>query len=168
MKKFLLSAFIVISFAIYSLSQRRSSDASNVIASPPSAQVPSETTNPSPVSAPAATPNPAPTPTPAPTPAPAPKGQYNDGSYTGSVADAYYGNIQVRAIITNGKIADVVFLQYPNDRSTSREINGQAMPYLKEEALAVQSANVDIVSGATDSSLAFRQSLASALNQARQ
>ncbi len=29
--------------------------------------------------------------------------QYKDGSYTGSVADAYYGYIQVRAIISGGK-----------------------------------------------------------------
>jgi uncharacterized protein with FMN-binding domain len=41
------------------------------------------------------------------------------------------------------------------------------MPYLKQEAIAAQSANVNIISGATDSSYAFRQSLASALAQAK-
>src|SRR5581483_2062800 len=74
-----------------------------------------------PTPAPAPAPNPAPTPTP--TPAPKPKGQYADGSYTGSVADAYYGYIQVKAVISGGKITDVQFLQYPNDRSTSIMIN---------------------------------------------
>jgi uncharacterized protein with FMN-binding domain len=93
-------------------------------------------------------------------------GNYKDGAYTGVVADAYYGNIQVQAVIQNGKITDVNFLQYPNDRRTSIEINTQAMPILRSEAIQVQSANVDIVSGATDSSIAFRQSLSSALNQA--
>ncbi|GCE16015.1 hypothetical protein [Tengunoibacter tsumagoiensis] len=39
--------------------------------------------------------------------------QYKDGSYTGSVADAHWGNLQVKAIIKNGKITDVQFLQYP-------------------------------------------------------
>lgn len=100
-------------------------------------------------------------------PATKPKGQYKDGSYVGNAADAYYGNIQVKVIISGGKITDVVFLQYPNDRNTSREINSQAMPYLRAEAIQAQSANVQIVSGASDSSMAFRESLASALSQAK-
>ena len=95
------------------------------------------------------------------------KNLYADGTYTGNAADAYYGNIQVQAVIQNGRIVDVQFLQYPGDRSTSRYINSMAMPALKSEAISAQSANVDIVSGATDSSQAFRQSLGSALTQAR-
>ncbi len=95
-----------------------------------------------------------------------PKGKFADGTYTGSPADAFYGTIQVQATVRNGLLADVQFLQYPNDRDTSRQINGQAMPYLKSEAIQAQSAQVDIVSGATDSSLAFQESLASALQQA--
>ncbi len=104
---------------------------------------------------------------PQPTPAPVQTGQYRDGTYTGDPADAYYGIIQVAAVVSGGKIVDVQFLQYPNDRQTSIEVNTQAMPYLKAEAIQAQNANVDIVSGATDSSYAFRQSLASALNRAR-
>lgn len=96
-----------------------------------------------------------------------PSSQYKDGQYTGDSADAYYGNIQVRVTISGGKITDVVFLDYPQDRNTSIEINSQAMPYLKQEAIAAQSANVDIVSGATDSSRAFIQSLQSALTKAK-
>ncbi len=125
-----------------------------------------------PVPIPTPTPIPVPTPTPIPAPvavsAPAPvvKNMYNDGNYTGSIADAYYGNIQVQATIQNGKIVDVQFLQYPSDRSRSVSINTRAMPILKSEAISSQSANVDIVSGATDSSQAFVQSLSSALAQA--
>lgn len=96
-----------------------------------------------------------------------PKGLYADGSYTGSVADAYYGLVQVRATISGGKLTDVQFLQYPNDRSTSREINSQAMPLLKQEAIAAQSARVDGVSGATDTSAAFVESLGVALGKAK-
>ena len=95
------------------------------------------------------------------------RGQYKDGTYTGSVEDAFYGNIQVQVTISNGKISDVQFLQYPNDRSTSIMINSQAMPLLKQEAITAQSASVDIVSGATDSSQAFIQSLTNALSQAK-
>ncbi len=94
------------------------------------------------------------------------QGRYKDGTYTGSVADAYYGPMQVAVVIQGGKITDVQFLQYPSDRSTSIAINSQAMPYLKAEAIQAQSAQVDIVSGATQSSQAFVQSLSSALSQA--
>lgn len=94
------------------------------------------------------------------------RGQYKDGSYTGSVADAYYGYVQVQAIIANGKIADVKFLQYPNDNRTSLSINSQAMPYLTQEAIQAQNAKVNTISGASATSGAFVQSLQAALKQA--
>ena len=92
---------------------------------------------------------------------------YKNGSYTGSVADAIYGNVEVQATISGGKLTDVTFLQYPSDRTTSVGINSQAMPYLKQEAIAAQSAQVNIISGATATSQAFAQSLTSALAQAQ-
>ncbi|HJT57050.1 MAG TPA: FMN-binding protein [Ktedonobacteraceae bacterium] len=98
---------------------------------------------------------------------PVPGALYKDGSYIGSVDDAQWGVVQVKAIITNGKITDVQFLQYPNDRSRSVYINSIADPRLTSEAISAQSANVDIITGATDSSLAFIQSLTDALSQAR-
>lgn len=93
-------------------------------------------------------------------------GSYKDGSYTGSVADAYYGNVQVKATISGGKITGVTFLQYPNTHSTSVYINQQAMPYLQQEAIKAQSSTVNVISGATYTSQAFIQSLSSALSQA--
>jgi|SRR5690242_4449232 len=92
--------------------------------------------------------------------------QYKNGTFTGSVEDAYYGNVQVSATISGGKIADVAFLQYPDTHDTSVMINQQAMPYLKQEALQTQNADVQVISGATFTSQAFVQSLASALRQA--
>jgi len=95
------------------------------------------------------------------------QGSYKDGTYTGSAADAFYGLIQVQATIQNGKITNVKFLQAPSDRSESVQINQQADPMLAQEAIQAQSASVNIISGATDSSQAFMQSLASALSQAK-
>ncbi len=92
---------------------------------------------------------------------------YKDGSYTGSVADAQSGYIQVKAIIQNGKITDVQFLQSPNDRNRSIDINNYADPQLASEAIQAQNAQVDVISGATDSSEAFIQSLSAALSQAK-
>lgn len=101
-----------------------------------------------------------------PTPPPA-RGRYRDGTFTGSVEDANYGNIQVQAMISGGTITDVIFLQYPNDNRTSININSQAMPILKEEAIQAQSEQVNMISGASYSSPAFQRSLASALSQAK-
>jgi uncharacterized protein with FMN-binding domain len=58
-------------------------------------------------------------------------------------------------------------LLYPNDRRTSIRINATAVPDLQQEAIQAQSANVDIISGATLTSQAFVQSLQVALNSAK-
>ena len=178
MKKYILSFAVIFlfagyvvyrqggnSFAIFNDDEHPPVIAPSSLYSPtpkPSA-LPPTTSSPPPTTTPLATLSPTLTPKPTATPA----GLYRDGSYTGSVADAFYGNVQVKAIIQGGKIADVQFLQYPSDRSTSREINAQAMPYLTQEAIQSQNSNVDIVSGATQTSKAFRVSLASALAQAK-
>lgn len=122
--------------------------------------------------APASTPVPAPAPTPAPAPASAPQpvataGAFKDGSYTGPVTDAFYGPMQVQAVISGGALSDIKILQYPNSHSYSVEVNIYALPQLAQEAISAQSANVNIVSGATQSSGAFMQSLAAALAQAK-
>lgn len=93
-------------------------------------------------------------------------GAFVDGTYTGSQADAHWGSVQVVVTITNGTVSDLQFADYPNHRSRSRTINSHAMPILTQEAIQSQQANVDIVSGATDTSEAFIQSLSSALSQA--
>jgi uncharacterized protein with FMN-binding domain len=96
-----------------------------------------------------------------------PKPPYKDGAFTGNSEGAYYGNVQVKAIISGGKITDVQFLQHPHDAARSLAINTLAMPNLTQEAIRAQNAQVDIVSGATDTSNAFMQSLSSALAQAK-
>lgn len=92
---------------------------------------------------------------------------FRDGTYKGSVADAFYGLVQVQAMISGGRLSHVTFLSYPFDNPTSRFINSQAMPLLTQEAVTVQSANVNTVSGATETSGAFRESLAVALAAAK-
>ncbi len=166
MKKVLLSGFVVFTFIGYALQQRVDTEHIQAVVPavlPASTPIPLQPTSQPTASQPTAgTPPPVPTATPAQT-----SGQYRNGQYTGIVADAYYGNVQVKAIITNGKISDVQFLQYPNDRQTSQMINSQAMPYLTQEAIQAQSAQVDGVTGATATSQAFIQSLSSALSQAK-
>jgi uncharacterized protein with FMN-binding domain len=161
MKKFTVAALIVVAFVIYSLLYNHSNNvalspnnSSNSSSSSISSNQPSITSTPTGnagSSGSSVTTN----------------GRYKDGSYTGSAADAFYGYIQVKAIIQNGKIKDVQFLQYPNDRNRSIMINSYADPQLTTEAIQAQSANVNIVTGATDTSDAFIQSLTNALSQAK-
>ena len=92
---------------------------------------------------------------------------YADGTYTGSKANAYYGNVQMQLTIKGHKIAGFRLLDYPQHTMTSVGINRQALPILVNEMVAAQSANVDIVSGATLTSEAFIQSVGSAFQQAR-
>lgn len=91
---------------------------------------------------------------------------FADGTYTGPVADAYYGLVQVQASTQGGRLTALKILKYPNDRRTSISINRQALPMLRDEAISAQSANVDIISGATLTSKAFIQSLGGALKKA--
>ncbi|HSW88696.1 MAG TPA: FMN-binding protein [Candidatus Saccharimonadales bacterium] len=151
MKKFLLSFGVILAFAGYSVHEKNETASIHVTPNTSSA-TPTTSGGITTTNAPSSN---------------TPIGAYKDGTYTGDVADAYYGNIQVKATIQNSKISDVVFLQYPNDRGESVEINTQAMPMLKQEAITAQKAQVDVVSGATDSSQAFVQSLQSALDKAK-
>lgn len=91
---------------------------------------------------------------------------FTDGTFTGPVTDAYYGLIQMQASIQGGRLTALKVLKYPNDRRTSVRINRQALPMLRDEAISAQSANVDIISGATLTSRAFIQSLGGALKKA--
>lgn len=129
-------------------------------------QKPIEKPTSTPTPQPATKPTPAPVPAPAPTPVSQPTG-YKNGTFTGKVADAYFGNLQVAAVISGGKLSDVKFLQYPNDQPQSLEISERSMPKLKSEAISSQSAKVDIISGATQTSEAFNETLADALLQAK-
>ncbi|MEI6327294.1 MAG: FMN-binding protein [Candidatus Roizmanbacteria bacterium] len=173
MKRFLLSGSVIVSFILFSVYYRFVNQ--SAITEQPVMVIPNSITiSPAPTFPPeqnitvTTPPSPKITDQPInPTTPPMQTGKYKDGTYDGDVADAIYGNMQVRATIQNGLIADVEFLQYPSDRSHSVRINQSAMPILKSEVIQAQSANVDIVSGATASSQAFIQSIQSALNKAQ-
>jgi uncharacterized protein with FMN-binding domain len=186
-KKLSLSAFVVMTFAAYAMHKPSSSaDGSLGVSAPtPSAVVPPQVFTPtSPVvgptaSAPEATvtkqvdpPTPtaeasATTPPTAQAVIPTTTSGYKDGTYTGPEVDAIYGLVQVQTVIQNGKIVNVQFLQFPNDRRTSQRINNYAVPTLQQEAIQAQSANVDLITGATLTSEAFQMSLQAALSQAK-
>jgi len=75
-----------------------------------------------------------------------------------------YGPVQVRVTVQGTKILDVVALQLPTAKETSREISASAGPLLRQRVLQAQSAQIDAVSGATYTSRSYVQSLQAALD----
>jgi uncharacterized protein with FMN-binding domain len=100
--------------------------------------------------------------------------------FTGSLAQVdRWGALQVTIVVrkttvTTGtrkkvtrKITSVAVPVYPNHTDRSVFINENALPTLRAEALRAQSANIDLVSGATDTSDAFVQSVQAAILKAK-
>ena len=88
------------------------------------------------------------------------------GTFKGDTSQTRWGPVQVEITLTNGKITDVTTLQYPNGDRKSMNISSRVIPWLQEETLQVQSANISGISGATYTSTGFQNSLASALQKA--
>jgi uncharacterized protein with FMN-binding domain len=74
--------------------------------------------------------------------------------------------VQVQAVVADGKLTNVNVLQVPDNGGYEDQIVSIALPELKSEALSAQSANIDVVSGATYTSEGYAQSLQAALDQA--
>ena len=83
----------------------------------------------------------------------------------GQVVRTPYGLVQVEVTVGPSGIVDVQALQLPYDRSYSARISRIVEPMLRDEALQAQSANVDLISGATYTSTGYAMSLQSALDQ---
>ncbi|MCW3844653.1 FMN-binding protein [Micromonospora yasonensis] len=88
------------------------------------------------------------------------------GTATGSVTQTRWGPVQVKITVSGGKITDVTTVQVPDGNRRDQEINDYAVPILRQEALAAQSAQIDTVSGATVTSDGYRESLQSAIDAA--
>lgn len=90
----------------------------------------------------------------------------SDGSFTGQAVNTRFGPVQVQITVSGGSITDVTVPQYPDSNGRDQQINGYALPQLVSETLSAQSANIDMVSGATYTSDGYLQSLQSAIDQA--
>ena len=89
-----------------------------------------------------------------------------NGTFDGNTASTRWGPVQVRIVVKDGKIVDASALQAPSGDSRSRSISQQAVPYLVQETLAAQSAQISGVGGASYTSNGWYQSLQSALKKA--
>jgi uncharacterized protein with FMN-binding domain len=86
-------------------------------------------------------------------------GQYKDGTYVGQ-GNSRHGGIQVSVVVQSGKIVSAGITQATTRYPTSR------IASLPSTVVAQQSTQVDVVSGATDSSMAYLAAVDSALTQA--
>ena len=93
-------------------------------------------------------------------PAPAPI----NGKFTGPAVFVNYGNVQVQITVVNGRLTDAIAVKAPsgrNDRYTN-----MAVPILKQQTLAAQSANIKGASGASYTSYGWFKSLQGAMADA--
>jgi uncharacterized protein with FMN-binding domain len=87
-------------------------------------------------------------------------------TYTGDPASTRWGPVQVQITVADGTITDVSVVDYPQENGKDQQINARALPVLVQETLTAQSADIDMVSGATVTSDGYVESLQSALDQA--
>jgi uncharacterized protein with FMN-binding domain len=93
-------------------------------------------------------------------------GGSGDSTVTGKVAQTRWGPVQVQLTTdASGMITSVEVVQYPSGNREDEQINSYALPRLVQATLDAQSADIDMVSGATVTSEGYLQSLQSALDQ---
>ena len=90
-------------------------------------------------------------------------GAYQDGEYLGK-ASAYNGNVEVKVIISGGKITAIDIVKTKDDEDYFFDAQKKVIP----EILEKQSTDVDAVAGATTSSEGIAHAVQKALEQAKQ
>jgi hypothetical protein len=94
-----------------------------------------------------------------------PAGAASAKRVSGPAVNMRWGGVRVVIYVSGHRVTDVR-AAYPTHRSRSNEINTRAIPILRTEVLRAQSSRISTVSGATDTSGAYKSSLATALRTA--
>lgn len=77
----------------------------------------------------------------------------------GSAESSNYGTVQVEVTFTGSRMVAVTLLQAPHD---GRALT--ALPRLQQEAMKAQSADIDTITGATETSESYKTSLQAAID----
>jgi uncharacterized protein with FMN-binding domain len=77
----------------------------------------------------------------------------------GSAESSAYGTVQVEVTFTGARMVAVTLLQAPDD---GRALT--ALPRLQQEAMKAQSADIDTITGATETSESYKTSLRAAID----
>lgn len=86
-------------------------------------------------------------------------------SATGQDIQYRYGYIQLKVTERGSTVTKIQVVQEGATDPRSEQINSQAIPMLQDQAMSAHSANIDGVSGATFTSIAYQEALQSALDQ---
>jgi uncharacterized protein with FMN-binding domain len=95
-----------------------------------------------------------------------PAGAATSKRISGPTVNMRWGGVRVVIYVQGKRVVDVR-AAYPTERARSAQINQHAIPILRSEVLKAQSANIHAVSGATNTTDAYKNSLAAALRTAR-
>ena len=87
-------------------------------------------------------------------------------TFAGDAVDTRFGPVQVQITVEDATITAVDVLQVPMEDRHDQMINSRAVPVYNEEAVQAQSADIDVVSGATVTWEGYTQSLQSAIDAA--
>jgi hypothetical protein len=88
-----------------------------------------------------------------------------ESTAVGDAISFRFGTVQVEVSVADGRIIAVETLQMPDEDRHSLSISREVEPMLRESALVAGDADIDVISGATYTSLAYAASLQSALDQ---
>jgi uncharacterized protein with FMN-binding domain len=94
------------------------------------------------------------------------KAKGKTGTFLGQTAQTQFGPVQVKVIVSHGRITKVTTPVYPVGTYRDQQINSQAIPMLEQEVMQVQSSNIQGIGGASYTSQGFYTSLLSALAKA--
>lgn len=94
-----------------------------------------------------------------------PPPSYRDGRVVGPAVRTDYGVVQVAAVVRNGRLVEVSAVRIPDRDPMDVRLSRPAVRQLGTAAVEAQSATIDVVSGATYTSVGYLKSLQSALDQ---
>ncbi|MCW2701323.1 MAG: hypothetical protein JWQ45_2858 [Blastococcus sp.] len=85
---------------------------------------------------------------------------------TGPAVATRWGDVQVAITVDGSTITDVTVPVYPTGNGKDQRINAYALPILISDTLDAQSADIDMITGATVTSEGYVRSLQGALDRA--
>ena len=98
---------------------------------------------------------------------PIPAGTHlEDGDYESEKIVFEWGDLRARIVVTGGRITTVQIMSYPDHRSQSLYLIQLADPILTSEVIKSQQSKVNVVSSATNTSIAFQDAIAGAIIKA--
>lgn len=86
-------------------------------------------------------------------------------TFTGTREENPYGAVQLEIVVEGSRMVDIRAIEMPDSESRSDQLSDQVSVQLEAEALREQGADLDTVSGATETAISYRDSLRAAIEE---